>query len=78
MTITGRRRDRTQSGFTLIETLIGMTIVGVIIAVLANALIIGLKTTDKTTDSLIQSHDQQVVSAHLVTDLQNVRHDGVG
>lgn len=62
------RRD---DGFTLIELLIGIAIAGFLIAVIGSAMVVGLKTTDATTQRLSESHDAQVTSAYLANDVQS-------
>ena len=65
--VSARRED----GFTLVELLIGIAIAGMLIAVIGSAMVVGLKTTDATTQRLSESHDAQVTSAYLANDVQS-------
>src|SRR3954468_24647715 len=60
-----------EAGFTLVELLIGIAIAGFLIAVIGSAMVVGLKTTDATTQRLSESHDAQVTSAYLANDVQS-------
>jgi prepilin-type N-terminal cleavage/methylation domain-containing protein len=62
---------RGEDGFTLVELLIGIAIAGVLIGVIGSAMVVGLKTTDATTQRLSESHDAQVSSAYLANDVQS-------
>jgi prepilin-type N-terminal cleavage/methylation domain-containing protein len=64
-------RTRRDDGFTLIELLMGTVIVGIIIGVIAEALIVGFTTTDDTSRRLSESHDAQISSAYLANDVQS-------
>lgn len=66
-TVSAGRED----GFTLVELLIGIAIAGMLIAVIGSAMVVGLKTTDATTQRLSESHDAQVTSAYLANDVQS-------
>jgi len=63
--------SRREGGFTLVELLIGIAIAGVLIAVIGSAMVVGLKTTDATTQRLSESHDAQITSAYLANDVQS-------
>ena len=65
--VSARRED----GFTLVELLIGVAIAGMLITVIGSAMVVGLKTTDATTQRLSESHDAQVTSAYLANDVQS-------
>src|SRR3954447_22402752 len=60
-----------EAGFTLVELLIGIAIAGMLIAVIGSAMVVGLKTTDATTQRLSESHDTQVTSSYLANDVQS-------
>jgi len=63
--------SRREAGFTLVELLIGIAIAGVLITVIGSAMVVGLKTTDATTQRLSESHDAQITSAYLANDVQS-------
>ncbi|GIV00034.1 MAG: hypothetical protein KatS3mg014_1649 [Actinomycetota bacterium] len=67
----GIARLRAEDGFTLAELLVGVVVVGLIMGSIAAALIVGLRTTDETTDRLNESHDVQISSAYLANDVQS-------
>lgn len=60
-----------EAGFTLVEVLITVVILGVIVGALSSGLIVALRTTEQTTTRLDESHDAQIVSAYLVNDTQS-------
>ncbi len=60
-----------EDGFTLVELIISIVILGIIVGAMSAAIIAGLKTTDGTTNRLAESHDAQVVSEFFVTDMQS-------
>jgi prepilin-type N-terminal cleavage/methylation domain-containing protein len=62
---------REESGFTLVEILISVTILGILIASVGGALVISLKATDVTKQRLAQSNDVQIASAYLANDVQS-------
>ena len=63
------RRPDGDSGMTLIELLLAMTLTVIIMAVIASSLILGLKSTQQVQDQLLDSHDAQLVSVYLPSDL---------
>src|SRR4051812_12796110 len=63
--------SRREAGFTLVELLIGIAIAGMLITVIGSAMVVGLKTTDATTQRLSESHDAQITSAYLANDVQS-------
>lgn len=67
--IAGLKRD--DGGWTLVELLVAMFIIGIIIAAVANALIVGFTTSDDTSKRFAESHDAQIASATLAKDVQN-------
>ncbi|MET3961884.1 prepilin-type N-terminal cleavage/methylation domain-containing protein [Marmoricola sp. OAE513] len=70
-----RRSGRTsddQSGFSLIELIITVSIVGFIVAALANVVVVYLRTTTATEARLTQSQDVQLVAAYWQRDVASV------
>ena len=68
---------RDERGFTLVELVIGIAILGTIVGGLAGAIIVGLRTADATATRLAQSHDAQLVSVYLPRDLASTSSDVV-
>jgi prepilin-type N-terminal cleavage/methylation domain-containing protein len=71
------RRDhaspsRPDAGFTLIEILIVVVILGVIMVPLGNAVIGFLKNTDVASDRLALSHDAQISAAYFARDVASL------
>jgi prepilin-type N-terminal cleavage/methylation domain-containing protein len=64
------RRD--ERGFTLIEVLISVVILGIIIVPLGNALFGFFRNTADTTGRLSESHDLQIAAAYFAQDVQSV------
>lgn len=64
-------RAKRDDGFTLIELLVGMAILGMVLGAIANALIVGLRTTNDTSQRFSESHDAQIASAYLAKDVQS-------
>lgn len=62
---------REDEGFTLVEVLAGISILALIMGTIAAALIVGLRTTDETTERMNESHDAQISSAYLGNDVQS-------
>lgn len=54
---------------TLIELLIAMVLMVIIMTVIASSLILGLKSTEQVQGQLLDSHDAQLVSVYLPSDL---------
>ena len=61
---------RDEDGFTLPELLVAIALLGIVVAALMSAVIVGLKTTTGTTDRLAASTDAQFTSTWFVTDVQ--------
>lgn len=59
-------------GFTLVELLVTVVILGVVIAPLANGVISFLKHTDATTTRISASRDAQVATAYFSSDVASV------
>lgn len=66
-------RRRGEAGATLIEMLAAVTILGVIGAVLTEAVIIGIDTAGRTEDEVSESLDRQLVSSYFVGDVQSAQ-----
>lgn len=66
------RLRRDQRGFTLVELLIAIVILGIIIVPLANGLIAFFRNSDATTGRLSESHDAQLAAAYFAQDVQSV------
>jgi prepilin-type N-terminal cleavage/methylation domain-containing protein len=65
------RRAERERGFTLVELLITISILAVIIGVLATAFVTAGRSTIGVSARYSQSHDAQMVSAFLATDVQS-------
>jgi prepilin-type N-terminal cleavage/methylation domain-containing protein len=68
--ISGRAR-RGEEGFTLAEVLISITILGVVAAAIAFAFVATAKDTVGVANRFSESHDAQIASAYLATDVQS-------
>jgi prepilin-type N-terminal cleavage/methylation domain-containing protein len=64
-------RLQQEGGFTLVELIIGMIIVGLLVSAIGSALVVSLRTTDVTTARFNESHDAQITSAYLANDVQS-------
>jgi prepilin-type N-terminal cleavage/methylation domain-containing protein len=64
-------RLQQERGFTLVELIIGMVIVGLLVSAIGSALVVSLRTTDVTTARFNESHDAQITSAYLANDVQS-------
>jgi prepilin-type N-terminal cleavage/methylation domain-containing protein len=60
-----------ERGFTLMELLLVIAILGLIAVPLSASLVVGLRTTDATANRLDTSHDAQLVSLYLPADIQS-------
>lgn len=65
-------RARRDEGMTLVELLLTMAITVIIMSVVTTAFIVTLKSTRETRTTLSESHDAQLVSAYLPSDLLSV------
>lgn len=60
------------AGFTLVELIIAIVIIGVITVPLSNVVIGYLRNTDATTARLLESHDVQITSAYWAQDVASM------
>jgi prepilin-type N-terminal cleavage/methylation domain-containing protein len=68
----GARRLRGEAGFTLVELLISIVILGIIAAPLAGVVLGYFKNADATSERLSRSHDVQMAAAYFAQDVQAV------
>jgi prepilin-type N-terminal cleavage/methylation domain-containing protein len=66
-----RRARFAESGFTLVELLMAVTILGIIVTPLGAAFFVALRTVDETSNRRASSHDAQLLSIYLPPDVQN-------
>jgi prepilin-type N-terminal cleavage/methylation domain-containing protein len=66
-----RARMRDEAGFTLVELLMAIVIMGVVLGPLAAGLLVGLRTSDETANRLAGSNDAQLLSIWLPPDVQS-------
>jgi prepilin-type N-terminal cleavage/methylation domain-containing protein len=62
---------RDESGFTLVELLIAVVVMGMIVTVIGAAVNVGLRTMDDTSNRLTSSTDAQLLSIYLPKDVQS-------
>jgi len=72
MSRTGKPGTRGDDGFTLVELLLAIIIIGVITVPLADVVIGYLHNTDATTARLLASHDVQITSAYWAQDVASI------
>jgi prepilin-type N-terminal cleavage/methylation domain-containing protein len=63
--------DRRDDGFTLVELLIVVSILGIIMGAIAASFIVSLRVTSETQDRLSESHDADLTSAYFASDFQS-------
>jgi len=59
---------RSEAGFTLVEMLMTVAILGIITLPLTNAMVIGLRSSDRTAKVLVTSADRQMLTNYLSPD----------
>ncbi|HEX2040249.1 MAG TPA: chitobiase/beta-hexosaminidase C-terminal domain-containing protein [Acidimicrobiales bacterium] len=64
-------RRGAEDGFTLVELLIVTVVVSIVMGALSSAIVVGLRTTDETTERLSDSHDLQLLSVYWPADVQS-------
>src|SRR5207248_1356385 len=69
---------RSEEGFTLAELLISTVILAVIFGVITEAMIVGLRTSDKTNQRVRESVDAQFVSVYFPRDAQAAKQVATG
>jgi prepilin-type N-terminal cleavage/methylation domain-containing protein len=62
---------RSESGFTLIELMLVIAILGFIALPLTAAIVVGVRTTSATSNRITSTHDAQIVDRYLPADLQS-------
>lgn len=62
---------RNEAGFTLVELLIAISIIGMIMGAISVAFIVSLRVTDETQSRLEESHAADLTSAYFVSDFQS-------
>jgi prepilin-type N-terminal cleavage/methylation domain-containing protein len=65
-------RPRGDAGFTLVELLLAIVVLGIIAVPLGDALISFFRNTTATSDRLAESHDAQISSAYFAQDVQSI------
>jgi prepilin-type N-terminal cleavage/methylation domain-containing protein len=66
-------RRHGQSGFTLIEVLISVAMLGIVAVVIGQAIVVSTNNSRETPQRLNESHDAQLASAYLATDVQSAQ-----
>lgn len=62
---------RDERGFTLIEAVVGVAILGIVMVAMATAMILYFRTTDATTQKLSESPGLQLAAAYFASDAQS-------
>ncbi|HEV7205255.1 MAG TPA: type II secretion system protein [Jatrophihabitans sp.] len=70
--MSGKRSTANDSGFTLVEILLSVVIIGVITVPLGNLLISYFTTTGVTSGRVSESHDEQQLATFFAQDVSNV------
>jgi prepilin-type N-terminal cleavage/methylation domain-containing protein len=71
--VTTRKQAGGEGGFTLTELLVAITILGIISGALAIAFVVSGHSSAETTQRFKESHDAQIASAYLATDVQSAK-----
>ena len=67
-----RRGPAADDGFTLVELIIVILIIGVITVPLGNIVLGYLRNADETTARMLESHDAQIASAYWAQDVASI------
>ncbi|MFI5712346.1 type II secretion system protein J [Kribbella sp. NPDC051620] len=67
-----RDRTRSEDGFTLVELLVAIVILGIITVPLSGTVVSALKNTGRTQDRMTLSHDAQLSSSYFARDVAAV------
>jgi prepilin-type N-terminal cleavage/methylation domain-containing protein len=59
---------RSEAGFTLVEMLMAVVVLGIVGLPLTNAMVVGLRTSDRTAKVLVTSADRQMLTNYLAPD----------
>jgi prepilin-type N-terminal cleavage/methylation domain-containing protein len=70
--LTSRRRRRDEDGFTLVELVVTVAILGIIVSALAGVVLAYLRTTVDSQARMTESHDVQFVSAYWQRDVASI------
>ncbi|MEJ7583293.1 MAG: hypothetical protein WKF43_04230 [Acidimicrobiales bacterium] len=70
-------RGTTDGGATLLELLLAIFIGTIVTGAVAGALMVGFRTTDKTTERLGESHDTQLVTTYFPNDVASAAPAGI-
>ena len=65
-------RQRGDAGFTLVELVVAIVLLGIIAVPLGSALLSFFRNTNATSDRLAESHDAQISSAYFGQDVQSI------
>ena len=65
-------RRHADDGFTLVELLLAIVMLGIIIVPLANMVINALRQTDQSSGRLAESHDAQISAAYWAADVSSI------
>ena len=70
--LTARKAIADESGFTLVELLVAIVILGVIIVPLADMVLGALRQTNQSQGRLAESHDAQIAAAYWASDVASL------